>query len=816
MFCSNCGNKLTAGEKFCSVCGAKVETGTEQPVRRDKKEGSFGRYEATRNTSAHSFDAGAISNEVEVRKPLRNTDEDVSFDWSSVVDESHKKTTPDIRSPWDSKGLEEKERDETARAVNSRTERSVEDRVFNDAKNSKPDRGRTMSFIDILKQEREEKERKANEEANKAMAPRTDQDDFSAFDKTDDFGYSETVLPKNDREYTRGYTDLKRDVVAGLGEEKNEDAERRVPADFDSQMAYIRARKDAKAVDTPEPPRSFINDDNKTFDEDKAFDKAFKDDTYSGRASHAAAAAEKATAKSGKGDLENELAEILGIGKGMKDKDHSDRFAHEPEVPEPEVPEDDVDLFDEGNSDSSENDYLDYSPRVGRAARAASMEDNEFMDDADKYDEYDEYDSQELEVDTAKEKASVTSEIEELQQRLAELLGQKEEEPERIPAREAAAAEDLTEDDENVSDRYLRDGDAFFNADLADNEDNEEDFTYEDEAETYASEGSAAEEEPVAADDYAFDEEEEAEDFSFDDVTKAVEEPERFEENTDQETPVTPVTEDTAVDAQDESDELDLESELSALGFDVDEPSVIMDKAPAEEDMLFTNETLETPEGMAEVFDGEEAENDAMSIDELENDLFGNEANSDDLEATRKIEKFYTLYRKNEEFQQLLDSEYDKLKSGEDFDLGEGELADLVDNNEIPAEGDEAQSEVAGGAAATQEVPKAAMAQAAQTQAVPEQQAVTEQVPVMQKPAPKADDVKTAPVADVSDEEREGKGGVLTVLAIIVAVLLVCLLAVILILSFAPDSGIASQLNQVIDNFSKLIASNDGDISFLL
>ena len=57
----------------------------------------------------------------------------------------------------------------------------------------------------------------------------------------------------------------------------------------------------------------------------------------------------------------------------------------------------------------------------------------------------------------------------------------------------------------------------------------------------------------------------------------------------------------------------------------------------------------------------------SMSLEDLENDIFGGAPDADDLEATRKIDKFYTLYRKNEEFQKLLDAEYSKLQ-GEDID----------------------------------------------------------------------------------------------------------------------------------------------------
>lgn len=48
----------------------------------------------------------------------------------------------------------------------------------------------------------------------------------------------------------------------------------------------------------------------------------------------------------------------------------------------------------------------------------------------------------------------------------------------------------------------------------------------------------------------------------------------------------------------------------------------------------------------------------------LEEELFKEISNGDILENTEKIDKFYTFNKKNEEFQQLLDLEYNKLKGG--------------------------------------------------------------------------------------------------------------------------------------------------------
>ena len=107
MFCNQCGNKVPEGSRFCSVCGTKltaeIETPAAKPVERP----------AVQKTS-------------------------MTFDWSSVKDEPHKKYARDIVSPWTSTGMdEETSHNETAAEPQPRT--------------------RTMSFIDILKKEREAK-----------------------------------------------------------------------------------------------------------------------------------------------------------------------------------------------------------------------------------------------------------------------------------------------------------------------------------------------------------------------------------------------------------------------------------------------------------------------------------------------------------------------------------------------------------------------------------------------------------------------------------------------------------------------------------
>ena len=71
-----------------------------------------------------------------VEAPLKKR---ATFDWSNVIDEPKKKTIPDIKSPWATTGgIDEKE---LYAEMGTATERS-----------------RTMSFIDVLKAEKEQQE----------------------------------------------------------------------------------------------------------------------------------------------------------------------------------------------------------------------------------------------------------------------------------------------------------------------------------------------------------------------------------------------------------------------------------------------------------------------------------------------------------------------------------------------------------------------------------------------------------------------------------------------------------------------------------
>ena len=216
---------------------------------------------------------------------------------------------------------------------------------------------------------------------------------------------------------------------------------------------------------------------------------------------------------------------------------------------------------------------------------------------------------------------------------------------------------------------------------------------------------------------------------------------------------------------------------------------------------------------------------DALSLEELERDLFGDTlAEEAEAEETKKIDKFYTLYRKNEEFQRLLDEEYEKLKHGGGLTEEEKAAVDAVPKM--------ADVEAAKAAAAAAPVAAAAGAVAAEAIPVENKKAyrqVEDETIYMSKeeldaklkaeaaaiaaaktpeelPADKASKKKEkkAKKTDVEVEYEDVESGskFLTVLAVIIALILIILLAVILVLQIAPDSGIASWIDSLIESLT--------------
>ena len=218
---------------------------------------------------------------------------------------------------------------------------------------------------------------------------------------------------------------------------------------------------------------------------------------------------------------------------------------------------------------------------------------------------------------------------------------------------------------------------------------------------------------------------------------------------------------------------------------------------------------------------------DALSLEELERDLFGDTLTEEaEAEETKKIDKFYTLYRKNEEFQRLLDEEYEKLKHGGGLTEEEKAAVDAVPK----------MADVEAAKAAAAAAPVAAVAGAV-ADAIPVEnkkayRQVEDETIYMSKeeldaklkaeaaaiaaaktpeevPADKASkkkEEKKAKNVEVEYEDVESGSRFLTVLAVIIALILIVLLAVILILQIAPDSGIAAWIDSLIES----IASSSG------
>lgn len=855
VFCKNCGNKLSEGARFCSVCGARVEPETEptnknNAVRRTETAAGYGKPgDRPAMTDSEWKD--------DRRQRRAGSSSGMTFDWSSVIDDTHRKATPDIRSPWESTGLDDdstpagsfERRNSQKERIPSMWESPVEDRVARDSAASSGGRERTLTYIDILKQEKGLKDAKSGSFNWDDEAPASS-------------GGKESLLKNSEMEKTQGYDDLSSDITARLSGGKKEErketgkesgrenagsadsgySERRIP-DFEEQLEYIRARRKAR-TEAPEPPRSFVESAE---DEEKAIERAGKAAEEKKRAARAAVAApavKTAPASSEDDEINSELADILGGDTEFMDEDAApvhvsaaSRAVDQSGDSEFDLDRD-IELNDEGPEEKPaaseetqeesyedfETDYLDLKPRAGRAARNSeaqamrdledSTEDKELEselealapdfagDDDESHDtNIDEY----LTPEEDQEPAAVKAEA-------------KAEAPEKTAAQKTA--EDLEAEIQALSRKLASLTGA--DVDVPEKEAAPVEKPAPQKAEAPAQEAapSVAQKEP--GEELTFG--------SYDDYAEDIQDipEEKIEEKAVEETEEKPVADETPVqetapaEAEDDlkplDSDMDIDKELAALGFDLDsqpEEQAAPEDTGSEDDLVFTEETTDTSVLPAQ--DGEPSDS-TMSIDELENDIFGTDEDASDLEATRKIEKFYTLYRKNEEFQKLLDEEYQKLKEGSaDYSLMD-EPVEETDTADMYGTGATIAMEVAEVNKALEEAnaqQAGQQAQAASPAATAQSSASTSSMSVPEQPAAAAAPAATAaPLRPEEDDEEEemGKGGrVLTVIAIIVAVLLVILLVVIMILNFAPNSGAASALNNVIANFTQLIGAGQSN-----
>lgn len=851
MFCSNCGNEVAEGAKFCSVCGARLSLDAEPSVHEhtafssSNREGNM----MDKRESSTKFDFNFGSEDLEIKEPKKKTSS-VSFDWSSVIEESHKKPTKKIRSPWETTGIDDEEAETVTQSfssVNNDWDRhntaepahkaeepdSLEEILKRDSAAAPASgHGRTMNFIEVMKQEKEEREKAAKEAEEASVSADSD--------------FSESILPNEEREHTQGYTELKDDIVAELEKQASEMDEKEVSHRLDAASAdfdeYLSARrKSHEEVFQAEPPHNFVDD-----------------------MVHVSAADTRDEFKLPEDEFETELSAFIGNHEDADKEDiHADKS-------DDDLFNFDIDIEDTDEDEETVSQYLDYvkPSRVSRAQERAEAEEFD-LDDEDDDDEpetfsYDELTDDNKEPETDYELEPGTESTEEADDfafgdddidvpyeepvNYSELYMDEETEKADKPA---ALETDEVVDSHETSDEAATEVVPAVSETSTEPKEPEEPVATEIAAEPVseptaeiASKPSLAEPVNAASEtvEVASAPAEKAEDAELaaakaieseianlqkrlaellgKDTSETVELPAREVVSAEElvQEPVQAKAEaeteanDTETGAR--SDLTSLEAELAALGFDT-----IDDEPDEEADMLFSAEDVADVNTSAVEENNEDLnQEEVMSIDDLQKDLFGTDVDDAGMEATRKIDKFYTLYRKNEEFQQLLDEEYKKLQDGSaDYTLMEDVLADYQDEEEaeetpVEAHHETVEAAVKAESAKLEAAKKDAGSELSNSANVTEP--ITAATTLVSSPAQAAVNTASkassvAPSVVDDDDEESRKGGVLTVIAVIVAILLVLLLVVILILNFAPDSSVAQRISEVIGKFTNFASLGD-------
>ena len=850
MFCSNCGNEVAEGAKFCSVCGARLSLDAEPSVHEhtafssSNREGNM----MDKRESSTKFDFNFGSEDLEIKEPKKKTSS-VSFDWSSVIEESHKKPTKKIRSPWETTGIDDEEAEAVTQSFSSVNNDWDRYKTAEPAhKAEEPDsleeilkrdsvavpasgHGRTMNFIEVMKQEKEEREKAAKEAEEASVSA--------------DYDFSESILPNEEREHTQGYTELKDDIVAELEKQASEMDEKEVSHRLDAASAdfdeYLNARrKSHEEVFQAEPPHNFVDD-----------------------MVHVSAADTRDEFKLPEDEFETELSAFIGNHEDAdKEDDHADKS-------DDDLFNFDVDIEDTDEDEETVSQYLDYvkPSRVSRAQERAEAEEFDLDDDDDDEPEtfsYDELTEDNKEPETDYDLEPETESTEEVDDfafgdddidvpyeepvNYSELyMDEETEKPEKPVASDAAEVVDSHETSDEAATEVV----PAASETSTEPKEPEKPVATEVAAEPVsepaseptaeiASKPSLAEPVNAASEtvEVASASAEKAEDAELaaakaieseianlqkrlaellgKDTSETVELPAREVVSAEElvQEPVQTKSEPEAVPTPANSELTSLESELAALGFDT-----IDDEPDEEADMLFSAEDVADANTSAVEENNEDLnQEEVMSIDDLQKDLFGTDVDDAGMEATRKIDKFYTLYRKNEEFQQLLDEEYKKLQEGSaDYTLMDDVLADYQDEEEaeetpVEAHHETVEAAVKAESAKLEAAKKDAGSELSNSANVTEP--ITAATTLVSSPAQAAVNTASkassvAPSVVDDDDEESRKGGVLTVIAVIVAILLVLLLVVILILNFAPDSSVAQRISEVIGKFTNFASLGD-------
>ena len=811
--------------KFCSFCGTRVQDQPEQEFRFSE----LGTFEEPKPGTGASFER------YEAEEPAAAR-ESVAFDWSNVMDEPHRKEIPDVRSPWASSGgIDEKE---LYAEMTPSTERS-----------------RTMSFIDVLKAEKEEKEKRAEEKAFEYTEVLEIDHDMSAFNEAPQMHFA-PLYKDVDEPVKTPFDDIPSkspadDIPVSSGRQSFE---------FSSEPAFSASKETIAQFD--EYVRSFeagLNDEPRFEKPEPAREEpVFELPDFLKRAAEPSKA---------------EPAEEPAFKEPKYDEPKYDesRF-EEPVFEEPKYEEtryEDL-VLDEGPDEGyeigfddekgTEDLYLDMDTGRSAVESRTELPEEETVDEEALFEEM-RRDAPEKKGMTIAPPADKESEIEALRNRLAELMGTEEAEPagkvsseeksEPEPAEKIALEPETTADiDEYFAGltpaRETKPEPAAETPELLVLEDvRPEPAT----AEAVIPEPVVIEEiipEPVVLEAVApapaVPETAAPEPVVIEEITP---EPVVLETVTPEPVVLEAVTPAPAVPETAAPAPAEFEEVKPAPA-----PAVPETVTPAPEPAPAVPET--TAPAPAATEQKKVKSSDALSLEDLEKDLFG-ESMSEEAEAeeTKKIDKFYTLYRKNEEFQRLLDEEYDKLKGDAPKEAAKPEAeqpAEPAPVQEIPAENSKAYRQIEDETiykafelppelvkAPPKEVPATAVedttgkrpvealpAGAADKKELSKAEAKAEARAAKakaraEKKAAKAKAKAETVAAGAEYEEVDTGSGFLTVLAVIIAIILVILLAIILILQIAPDSSIAIAIDSFIERLTGGFSSIDpGSGQFLL
>ena len=858
MFCSNCGSKLQDGAKFCSECGTKVVSVSNAQVD-DVVE-----IQQTDKVESNVF-------EKRVEMPRRTK---IAFDWSNVVDEPHKKEVANIKSPWDmqetvikNESKENKKSFEDDKEVKD-SGGADEKAIFDEMKPSH-DMSRTMSFIDILKKEKEF----ANSEFVADDIDNAPDFKQANYDETEASGEEKLLyvphlygeeelkagLDKFRQEFETPDTD-NLEYLDGLEQKNNEKSDKNI----EKENPDLNALDEVKKIDTSTEIKAA--EENKEVEKEPVFDSSVLDaytyiddvdtdyekeygriETKEPADENLAEEIEKESEfrfeKENGMDLEAQLASILEGGRLSRNKDYSEENVKSKEVitdtyEDHEITED-MNLEDEIHTEdviSAEDLYLNLDTNVDGVETAQSTMtplENEKRTEDEFLSSYENEKEAESAVEESSENAvkeedlfnemnlspkktgmtiaspaDKESEIDALKKRLAELMGTTEDEPVVIENEDKLDIEDLTAEIEEITD------------------------TEEIESEIQSVESKTSE--------HQQDTISEAENLNFDTFEK--------EESCEE------VSEDVAEDINSQDEDSTAESEmksendrdstanLSDNEKNIDELSATEEPIAEIADEIYTDSETFSESVEVEPVDHEEKpeekKSDAFSLEELEKDIFGDvDTGEADNETTKKIDKFYTLYRKNEEFQRLLDEEYNKLKG-----IDPGVSAVAGDSSNSPLDNKKAENEAitknftedkkANGlksdnsgfsvsglntSYAGTEDGSVSSAPVAVEDPVKDKKAARKAEKLAKKEAKKATKEKKSAnnVSTISDDENadaieeESGSNALTIIAVIIAVILVILLAVILIIQIAPDSAVAFKINSVVENITSHFSAVD-------